>query len=286
MSVLHRSFAAAALLLTAIVATAVIARPALAQPSAESPPSEDAPQTAAADAEGTIPTTSLIKIMQDGGVLMYPILLCSIISLVFVFERAISLRRGRVIPDPFVKRFLHQLREGQLDREQALQLCEENKSPVAMVFAGAVRKWGRPGVEVEQAQIDAGERVTNELRRYLRVFNSVSTISPLLGLLGTVFGMIAAFNAIATSKALGRPELLASGISEALLTTAFGLTVAIPALIFYWLFVSIVDRRIIEIDALGQELVRLISADGMVDAMPAKTARTRRRESTAEVTRQ
>jgi biopolymer transport protein ExbB len=224
--------------------------------------------------------------MQDGGVLMYPILLCSIISLVFVFERAISLRRGRVIPDPFVRRFLHQLREGQLDREQALQLCEENKSPVAMVFASAVRKWGRPSVEVEQALIDGGERVTNDLRRYLRVFNGVSTVSPLLGLLGTVFGMIAAFNAIATSKALGRPELLASGISEALLTTAFGLAVAIPALIFYWLFVSLVDRRIIEIDALGQELVRLISADGMADSLPAKTARSRRRESTAEVTRQ
>jgi biopolymer transport protein ExbB len=239
----------------------------------------------AAPTEGTIPTNSLIKIMQDGGVLMYPILLCSIISLVFVFERTISLRRGRIIPDPFVKRFFHQLREGQLDRDQALRLCEENKSPVAAVFAGAVRKWGRPSVEVEQALIDAGERVTNDLRKYLRVFNGVSTVSPLLGLLGTVFGMIAAFNAIATSKALGRPELLASGIAEALLTTAFGLTVAIPALIFYWLFVSIVDRRIIEIDALGQELVNLISSDGSADSYPSKTARSRRRETTAEASR-
>jgi biopolymer transport protein ExbB len=137
---------------------------------------------------------------------------------------------------------------------------------------------------VEQALIDSGERVTNDLRRYLRVFNGVATISPLLGLLGTVFGMIAAFNAIATSKALGRPELLASGISEALLTTAFGLTVAIPALLFYWVFVSLVDRRIIEIDALGQELVALISSEGLQESSP-RAARSRRRE-TAEVTRQ
>ena len=269
----------------ALVLAVATAAPAAAQP--EPAPGDD--QTIAeqaSDASSTIPTNSLIQILDDGGVLMYPILLCSIISMVFLFERTISLRRGRVIPDPFVKRFLHQLREGQLDREQALALCEENGSPVAQVFAGAVRKWGRPGVEVEQALIDAGERVTNELRRYLRVFNGVSTVSPLLGLLGTVTGMIAAFNAIATSKALGRPELLASGISEALLTTAFGLAVAIPALIFYWLFVSIVDRRIMEIDSLGQELVRLISAEGAIETLPAKTARSRRREPTAEVTRQ
>jgi biopolymer transport protein ExbB len=251
---------------------------ALAQDAAEATP-------ASPDAQGTIPTTSLVKVFHDGGVLMYPILMCSIVSLVFVFERTISLRRGRVIPDPFVKRFLHQLREGQLDREQALALCEESSSAVATVFAAAVRKWGRPAVEVEQALIDSGERVTNDLRRYLRVFNGVATISPLLGLLGTVFGMIAAFNAIATSKALGRPELLASGISEALLTTAFGLTVAIPALLFYWLFVSLVDRRIIEIDALGQELVALISAEGLQENSPSRTARTRRRE-TPEVSRQ
>ena len=238
-----------------------------------------------ADAQGTIPTTSLIKVFHDGGVLMYPILMCSIVSMVFLFERTISLRRGRVIPDPFVKRFLHQLREGQLDRDQALALCEENSSSVATVFAAAVKKWGRPAVEVEQAIIDSGERVSNGLRRYLRVFNGVATISPLLGLLGTVFGMIAAFNAIATSKALGRPELLASGIAEALLTTAFGLTVAIPALLFYWIFVSLVDRRIIEIDALGQELVALISAEGIQESGLSRTTRTRRRE-TSEVSRQ
>jgi biopolymer transport protein ExbB len=272
--------------IAASVAVVLLASPLAAQDDAGGEASTEAVARQSADASSTIPTSSLMRILQDGGVLMYPILLCSIISLVFLFERTISLRRGRVIPDPFVKRFLHQLREGQLDREQALALCEENGSPVAQVFAGAVRKWGRPGVEVEQALIDAGERVTNELRRYLRVFNGVSTVSPLLGLLGTVFGMIEAFNAIATSKALGRPELLASGISEALLTTAFGLAVAIPALIFYWLFVSIVDRRIIEIDSLGQELVRLISAEGSVDAMPAKAARSRRREPAPEVSRQ
>ena len=212
-----------------------------------------------------IPTKDMFSIVKEGGPLMIPIGLCSFLLVAFVFERTISLRRGRVIPRPFVKRFLKQLSEGELDREKALALCQDSRSPVAEVFAGAVRKWGRPAVEVEQAIIDSGERVTNGLRRYLRVINGVATVTPLLGLLGTVVGMIRAFNNIATADALGRPELLAKGISEALLTTAAGLTVAIPALIFYLFFVSRVDRLIIDIDAMGQEVVNAISAEQLPD---------------------
>src|SRR6059058_5659948 len=96
-----------------------------------------------------IPTKSMLAIFHDGGLLMYPIALCSFALLVFVFERFIALRRGRVVPGPFVRRFLEQLHEGQLDREKALKLCEANKSPVASVFAAAVKKWGKASVEVE-----------------------------------------------------------------------------------------------------------------------------------------
>ncbi|HJT31216.1 MAG TPA: MotA/TolQ/ExbB proton channel family protein [Pirellulales bacterium] len=227
-----------------------------------------------------IPQRNLFQIIQAGGILMIPIIFCSFITLVFVFERAIALRRGRVIPRPFVKRFLHQLSDGQLDRDQALALCEDNGSPVAGVFAAAVRKWGRPAVEVEQAVLDAGERASNGLRKYVRVFNAVSTISPLLGLLGTVFGMIKAFNDISTSGAMGRPELLSRGISEALITTAGGLSVAIPALVCYLFFLSRVDQLIVELDALGQEVVAAISAEALQAAGPAKS-RASRRDSAA-----
>jgi biopolymer transport protein ExbB len=218
-----------------------------------------------ATATQSIPTKNLLDMLRDGGILMLPIGVCSFVLLVFVFERTISLRRGRVIPRPFVRRFLEQLRQQELSADEALRLCEENKSPVAEVFGAAVRKWGRPSVEVEQAIIDAGERVTNNLRRYLRLLNGISTISPLLGLLGTVLGMISAFNAIVTAGAMGRPELLAGGISQALLTTAAGLSVAIPALIAYLFFVGRVDRLIIAIDALGQQVVELISAESLAN---------------------
>ncbi len=211
--------------------------------------------------EHTIPTQNLLQVIRDGGPLMLPIGICSFILMVFVFERSISLRRGRVIPRPFVKRFLQQIRDGELDRETALELCERNRSPISEIFAAAVRKWGRPSVEVEQAIIDAGERVTNNLRRYLRVLNGVSTISPLLGMLGTVLGMIRAFNAIATADAMGNPEMLAGGISQALITTAAGLSVAIPALIAYLYFSGRVDQLIMTLDELGQRLVVSVAGD-------------------------
>lgn len=223
-----------------------------------------------------IPSKNLWDIIRAGGIIMIPIAFCSVLTTVFGFERLTVVRRGRVIPGPFVKRFLHQLREGQLDREKALTLCLENGSPVAEVFAAAIRKWGKPGVEVEQAVLDAGERTVNSLRRYLRVFNGVATISPLLGLLGTVFGMITAFNEISSSNAMGRPELLAGGISEALITTAAGLTVAIPALSIYLYFVSRVDQLIIEIDALGQELVQIVSMEGLDEMPQPKPTRSRK----------
>ena len=228
--------------------------------------------------QALVPTTNLFAMMKEGGALMWPLAVCSVVGLGFVFERLISLRRSRVIPKAFVTRFLQQVSDGDLDRESATVLCQESASPVATIFAAAVRKWGRPGVEVEQAIIDAGERATNGLRSYMRIFTALAVIAPLVGLLGTVFGMIEAFNAVASTNALGRPELLAKGISRALLNTAFGLTLAIPAQSFYLYLVSRVDRLIIDMDALGEQLVNLISAEEILarEEHAAKGRRTKR----------
>lgn len=223
----------------------------------------------AAAAEGSresstkiIGTKTLFQVVRNGGPLMIPIGACSFILLVFVFERAISLRRGRIIPRHFVKRLLEQLREGEISRDEAIALCQKNRSPVAVVFAAALQKWDKPSVEVEQAIIDSGERVTNGLRRYLRLINGIATVCPLLGLLGTVLGMIHAFDAIALTDSQARPEVtIATGISQALLTTAAGLSVAIPALIAHLYFVGRVDRLVVDVDALGQKLVNVIAAD-------------------------
>jgi biopolymer transport protein ExbB len=181
------------------------------------------------------------------------------------------------VPRLFVSRFLLQVREGGLDRAEALARCDDESSHVARVFAAAIRKWGKPAVEVEQAVLDEGERTGNVLRRYLRVINGVSTVCPLLGLTGTVWGMMNAFNVIATDSAMGRAELLAGGISLALVTTAAGLIVAIPAMILYLYFVGRVDNLVMEIDSYGQELVSLISAEGLEERKTSRSAVFRRK---------
>lgn len=232
-------------------------------------------QEPAAQPRASTPDRSLLQTIQDGGPLMVPIIGCSILLMVFGIERGMALRRGRVAPAPFVKRLLHQVGDGKLDREAALKLCRENHSPVALVLAAGLRKWGKPAVEIEQAVMDAGERAANGLRKHLRVFSGVASVSPLLGLLGTVLGMIRAFNDIASSDAMGRPDLLATGISEALFTTAGGLLVAIPAMAMSLFFVSRVDQLIVELDGYGEQLVNLVSADGP----RGNAARVARREA-------
>lgn len=149
-------------------------------------------------ATNIVSSRSLLEVVRNGGPLMIPIGVCSFILLVFIFERAISLRKSRIIPRPFVKRFLQQLEDGALDQDEALKQCRKNRSHVARVFAAGIIKWGKPSVEVEQALLDSGERVANEMRKYLRLINGVATVTPLLGLLGTVLGMIHAFDAIAS----------------------------------------------------------------------------------------
>ncbi|RIK77593.1 MAG: MotA/TolQ/ExbB proton channel family protein [Planctomycetota bacterium] len=272
---------ASAAILVACGYGVLIARSADAQTADANGTAAASLEPAAATADEQIPTKSAIDMFFAGGVLMYPILASSFVLLLFTFERLVALRRGHVIPRPFVRRFLQQLGDDQLEPGEALVLCEENGSHVAKVFAAAVRKWGKPAVEVEQAIIDAGERVTNDLRKYLRIINGVSTVCPLFGLLGTVTGMIAAFNTIATVAAMGHPELLAAGISEALLTTAFGLFVAIPALIIYLYFVGRVDRHIIEIDALGQQVVDIISAEALSGERPDRGVRHSKKNKAA-----
>jgi biopolymer transport protein ExbB len=235
------------------------------------------PLLAQAAADKVIPTQSLFDSFIAGGPVMIPILLSSFAMFVIVFERMFSLRRRRVAPRLFIERFLLQLRENALDRHEALERCEEESSHIARVFGAAVRKWGKPAVEVEQAVLDEGERIANHLRRYLRVLNGVSTVAPLLGLLGTVWGMIQAFNVISTSPAMGRAEMLAGGISVALITTATGLLVAIPALIFYLYFVGRVDGLVMEIDHHGQEIVNLISLEALEERKTTRVSIPRRK---------
>ncbi len=199
-----------------------------------------------------------------------PFVVASLIAIWFSVERAVVLRRGRVIPKPFVERFLNLLKVGQLDARSAVELCEQNGSPVATIFAYGVRKWGKPSVEVEQAIIDGGERQVAQLRKHLRIINGVATVSPLIGLLGTVIGMMMAFFDLAGSEGGNRAQELAVGIVTALSTTALGLAIAIPCLIVYMYLAGRIDNLVMEMDELAQQVVNLISAEGLAANPPVR----------------
>ncbi len=207
--------------------------------------------------------THPIEILQKMGIWLVPFLMASVIALWFAIERMVVLRRTRVIPPNFVEPFLDSLEQRKLDEANATDLCEKNASPIAAVFLHGVHKWGRPSVEVEQAIIDGGERQVGQLRKHLRVLNGVATVTPLIGLLGTVIGMIQAFNDIASSGAMGKADQLAAGIAIALLTTAFGLAIAIPSLIMFMYLSGKVESLVIEMDELAQRVVRQVSAEGL-----------------------
>lgn len=250
------------LLLVLAVAGAVAAQEPAA-PTVAPPPKDPS--------EKMIPETPWEVLKAMGYLFSVPLVASSIVAFWFAIERLVVLRRARVIPKAFVKRFFQHLEQGKLDPKAALRLCEENGSPVALVFAHGLRKWGKPSVEIEQAIIDGGERQISRLRTHLRVLNGVATITPLIGLLGTVVGMIGAFNQMASTAAMGQTERLAGNIGLALLTTAAGLIIAIPALIMYMYLAGRVDALVVEMDQLAQRLVDLISAEALADqSRPAR----------------
>ena len=233
-------------------------------PTSETPPATGAQKT---DALGmpTDPVSIMKQLGWMGWLFLVPFVGATLIALWYSVERMVVLKRSRVIPKPFVDRFLEHIRQGKLDRNSSLKLCEQSDSPIAAVFAHGVRKWGKSSVEVEQAIIDGGERQVSELRVHLRVLNGVATVTPLLGLLGTVLGMIQAFNDIATAGSMGKTEQLAVGISLALLTTACGLMIAIPTLIMYMYLSGRVDALVMEMDYLAQSVVQMISAEALAE---------------------
>jgi biopolymer transport protein ExbB len=216
----------------------------------------------AADAEEDLPTT-VIGLFSALGIWTVPFAAVTLVAVWVTADRLVVLRRGRVIPKPFVQRFLKLLDEGELEPGEALQVCEDNDSPVAHVFAHGVRKWGKPSVEVEQAIIDGGERQVSALRKHLRILNGVTTVAPLLGLLGTVWGMLLAFKDISKPGQDTNMEQLGSDIALALVTTAAGLVIAIPAVCMYMYLSGRVDSLVMEMDDLSQRVVHCVSAEAL-----------------------
>jgi len=203
----------------------------------------------------------VLRLLLRANPILWPLGACSIFTLGIVLERLVALRRRRVIPAEFVDRFMERLSAGKLDRERALELCRANESSAARIFAVAVKAWGQPAVTIRQIMsFDAAGELL-ELKRNLRVLNGMATIGPLLGLLGTVIGIIMSFDALGGRIGPSRGEVLAQGISLALVATAFGLVVALIAVAAYYYLMNRVDVLIRDLDEKAREVVDLVSAE-------------------------
>ena len=194
----------------------------------------------------------MFELIRAGGFLMWPILACSIISMAIIAERFWSLRETKIAPTNLVANVWQWHKSDQLDAKR-IQALRTN-SPLGMILAAGLlnRKHSR---EIMKESIEeVGRLVAHGLERFLNTLGTISSITPLLGLLGTVIGMIKVFTVI-TSQGIGDPSILSEGISEALLTTAAGLSVAIPSLMFYRYFRGKVDDLVVTME---QEALKMV----------------------------
>jgi biopolymer transport protein ExbB len=223
-----------------------------------------APNRSSRAPAASVGRASILRLVTTGNPMLWPLALCSVVALGFALERVIALRRERVIPRDFVNRFLERLSSGKLDRERAVELCRANDSPVARVFAHAIRYWGQPASAIRQAigHDAAGELA--DLKRNVRVLNGTATLAPLLGLLGTVIGMIESFDALGVGgpAGTGRGEQLAHGISLALMATAVGLAIAVVSVAAYYYFLHLIDALVRELDEQTMKVIDLVAGEG------------------------
>lgn len=196
----------------------------------------------------------MVEIVQAGGWLMMPIILCAIVATGIIIERLWSLQQRRVIPLDLTSQVWGWVKNDELTLKH-LQTLHSGSALGQILAAGLVNK-DRDRFAMKDSIEDTGRHVVHELERYLETLGTIAAISPLLGLLGTVIGMVKVFTAI-TAAGVGNPAVLAGGISEALITTAAGLTVAIPALIGFRYIRNRVDTLVVQME---KESLKLIEA--------------------------
>ena len=189
---------------------------------------------------------SLFELIVKGGYVMYPLGLCSVLALALAVERFLSLKRDKILPPEFVAGVKDAF-TGAGDIDKAVTFCEERPSPISNIFKAGISRVRQGAASVEKAIEDAGAREVDKLKRSLRPLSVIATVAPLLGLLGTVYGMISAFQS-ASAMGVGKADRLATGIYEALVTTAAGLTLAIPVLVVYQILCSRVDKLVDHMD--------------------------------------
>jgi len=203
----------------------------------------------------------VIDLIVRGGIVMYPIILCSIIALAIFLERLWVLRRKRIIPSAFIETVEDKLRNRKLS--EALFLCQNDDSSIAKIFLAGLKNTERGIWMVKEAIEERGGREGIILEKHVGILSTIANLSPLLGLLGTVSGMIKTFKVL--SQGASNPSLLAGGIAEALITTAAGLVVAIPTLVCYRILKDKAESLIFEMEEDSIRLIEIMERSGKND---------------------
>lgn len=211
----------------------------------------------------------MFEMVQAGGWLMVPIILCSVIALAIIGERFWSLQQKRIAPKNLVAQIWQWHKGNSLDKEHIRALA--TSSPLGKVLAAGLVNRNHPREIMKETIEETGRQVVADLDRYLNTLGTIASITPLLGLLGTVIGMIKVFAAI-TTQGVGNPTVLAGGISEALITTAAGLLVAIPSLIFYRYFKGKVDQLVLKMEEEAMKIVDVMHGDREKPPVSQETA--------------
>ena len=223
----------------------------------------------------------MLEIVQSGGWLMAPIILCSVLAAAICVERLWTLSPSRVAPRHALATVWGWLKKDELDSKRLKQL--RMGSPLGEILAAVLVNHRRGRGAMKESVEEAAGQVLHDLERYLTALGTVAGIAPLLGLLGTVIGMIEVFNVI-RFEGTGDPNQLAGGISEALITTAAGISVAIPALTFHRFFTRRVDDLVLTMEQEANKLVELLNADderAVQSRVPAQTPQAPRPSSGA-----
>lgn len=197
----------------------------------------------------------MLDFIRQGGPVMWPLFICSVLAVAIIVERLINLKASKVVPDDEVDH-LRSLIDGGL-LEQAEDYCERRPGPLTNIVAAALEARHESPEGIRQVVEDQGRQEIPRLQKYLGVLGTVASVSPLLGLLGTVLGMIEVFRVV-SSQGIGQAESLAGGISQAMITTATGLTIAIPALVAYNAFSDKANALILEMERLALAFIKQI----------------------------
>lgn len=200
----------------------------------------------------------MFEMVQAGGWLMLPIIICSVLAMGIVVERFWSLQPKKVAPPNLVAQVWQWYKSQALSDDHIVAL--NNNSPLGRVLAAGLINRDHPREIMKESITEVGRQVVHELERFLNTLGTIASVSPLLGLLGTVIGMIKVFAEI-TTQGVGNPGVLASGISQALITTAAGLSVAIPALIFYRFFRGRVDELVLKMEEEALKIVDVMHGE-------------------------